>query len=564
MSSGRYRVKIRPGYENVSLGGTTKSYDAGEEVEIDLAEYQRVIAGAGVVFDVLTAPSDFGTLVPSPTGVAATDTAAIQAAINQSGHAVLAPGRYELTPAGLVLTSNTILSGAGENFTTLHQASTTGSALTGVDLSHVAVRDLRLLGPGPYTGTGYGINFTLSGTAGNATFYVELSNIRVEEFGMDGVQLATPIVSKLDRVQAFKNGRHGIHLTSTGQADGTSSSLIACFSAGNHGAGIRLKQQAYSTLSACAGDANGIGYEYDTCVGITESGCGTEEPYDFSAFQAGYTGMSRKIFNTKITLNSPYMIGNIYRSMWVTNGSEVVANNLFEGSPGNPDAPVNTPTYSVDVDAGCKVTLNNHSVVTALRTAASTTTVMPDALASAGGGSAPAPLITGQEVTMDPLGSAATSMGGSGSLRLTYFTAAVGGTFTKLRTLTSTPAAGATPTLAKMGIYSVASNGNLTLLAGTANDTTLWSATNTAYERTTTTSYTLVAGQRYALGVLVVTAAAIPSLVGKSSVGSAAANAELARAPRRTGSIGSQTDLPSAPTFDLVADTATAIYGACA
>jgi hypothetical protein len=325
-------------------------------------------------------PDVLGTLsrVAPPTGNATTDTANIQAAINRGGRPSLEAGQYELTAAGLTFRSNVVLQGAGENSTTLHQASSTGNAISGTDLSHVAIRDLRLLGPGPYTGTGYGVDFGLSGTGGNATFYVEMRNVRVEEFGMDGVRILAPIVSEFSRVQPFKNGRHGIHLFATGDIAGTSCTLTACFPAGNHGAGIRLKQMAYSALNGCAGDANGTAYEYDTCSGITENGCGSEEPYDFSAFQAGYTGYSRKVFNSKVVLNSPYMIGNIGTALWVTNGSLVTINSLFEGSPGNPDSPTNNPTASLKVDSGCTVILNGKSVVTAMNLAAGTTRQLSD------------------------------------------------------------------------------------------------------------------------------------------------------------------------------------------
>jgi hypothetical protein len=319
------------------------------------------------------APTSGTVVAPSGNTNGVADTAALQAALNSTGLVRLQAGDYYLTSAGLTMHSNTVLQGAGEFSTTIHQASSTGNAISGTDLSHVAIRDLRLLGPGPYTGTGYGVDFGLSGTGGNATFYVEMRNVRAEEFGMDGVRILAPIVSEFSRVQPFKNGRHGIHLFATGDIAGTSCTLTACFPAGNHGAGIRLKQMAYSALNGCAGDANGTAYEYDTCSGITENGCGSEEPYDFSAFQAGYTGFSRKVFNSKVVLNSPYMIGNIGTALWVTNGSLVTINSLFEGSPGNPDSPTNNPTASLKVDSGCTVNLNGKSVVTAMSLAAGTT-----------------------------------------------------------------------------------------------------------------------------------------------------------------------------------------------
>ena len=297
------------------------------------------------------------------------------------GVVALGAGTYAL-PIALPANVPITLQGQGIGATELHQASSSADGITGSDVQNLVIRDLTISGPGPWTGTGSGINLTVSGTAGNATFYVDISNVHVKNFGVDGVSIETPIVSQLSRVRAFQNGRHGIHLHSTGDLAGTSTNLEACFPAGNHGAGIRLKQQCYTSLNGCAGDANGIAYEYDTCQGITENGCGSEEPYDFTAFQTGYVGYSRRIFNSKITLNSPYAIGNIGTAYYVTNLSKVVFNSPYEGSPGNADSPTNNPTASIKVDSGCTVAVLNPALVTATDYAAGTTKVLPDDLTS--------------------------------------------------------------------------------------------------------------------------------------------------------------------------------------
>ena len=105
---------------------------------------------------------------------------------------------------------------------------------------------------------------------------------------------------------------------------------------------------------------------------------------------------------------------------------------------------------------------------------------------------------------------------GSQQLRLSFFTALKTETVTQVRCATGSTAAGATPTLVRMGVYSVAgadSQGDLTLLTATASDTSLLAAANTAYTAPLTTPLSKVAGQRYAVGLLVVTAAATPTLV---------------------------------------------------
>jgi hypothetical protein len=495
----------------------------------------------------------------------ADDTAALQAAIDAlgpgGGVVSLPPGHYRTT-APLVVHSGVTLVGAGEQSSFIELATAGVHCITGTDLLHVSVRDLHLTGPGQAAAAADGIHFDLSGQAGNATFYVNVENVYAEQFGRDGVSVQTPIVSTFTRVMSFHLGRHGLNLYSSGEADGTSCAVTACYSAGAWGAGYHLKQMAYSTLDGCAADACGISYEYDTCVGITESGCGSEEPYDFSAHSPGYTGLSRKVFNSKAAFNSPYMIGNIGTAFWVTNGSRISISELFEGSPGNPDAPVSNPTVSLLVDSGCKVILTNPATVTAMSLAAGTTTTLPDDIGSGGGGGSADPnALTGAEATMRRIdvGSVTLALGASGSVRLTYFSAVRSGSHTQLRMVTGTTAAAATPTLCRMGLYSVAANGNLTLLAATANDPTLFAAANTAYTRATTAPFAVVAGQRYAIGVLVVTAAALPTFLGAAVSGSYAATL-LAEDPRVTAAYSGQTDLPASITWDVLSTMATVFY----
>lgn len=128
----------------------------------------------------------------------------------------------------------------------------------------------------------------------------------------------------------------------------------------------------------------------------------------------------------------------------------------------------------------------------------------------------------------------------TGALRFTFFTAASSFTATQVQMQSGGTPAAATPTLARIGLYSVATNGDLTLVASTANDTTLFAAANTLYTRSLSSSYQLVAGQRYAIAVLIVTATTAPTVLG-SGIGTAAS----ALSPRLSASIGSQTDLPA-------------------
>src|SRR5688572_24209899 len=138
----------------------------------------------------------------------------------------------------------------------------------------------------------------------------------------------------------------------------------------------------------------------------------------------------------------------------------------------------------------------------------------------------------------------ATSLGGpsgSGQLRLMYFTCRKTETTSQVRMYSSTTAAGATPTLVRIGLYSIAANGDGTLVASTVNDTALFSAASTTYQKSWSTPYAKAAGQRYAVGLLIVTAAALPTLLG-SFVGNA--GLATASAPTMAASLTGQADLP--------------------
>ena len=143
---------------------------------------------------------------------------------------------------------------------------------------------------------------------------------------------------------------------------------------------------------------------------------------------------------------------------------------------------------------------------------------------------------------------------GSGNVRLTYFTAAKTETINSIRTVCTI--AGTSPTLQRIGIYSIDGSGNLTLVASTATDTTLWIAV-TSYTKALSASFSKVRGTRYALGILYVGTGTAPSLSGLLPGGSAA---EAGQPPRLSGFVSGQTDLPSSVTAASISDTSNNHY----
>jgi hypothetical protein len=131
---------------------------------------------------------------------------------------------------------------------------------------------------------------------------------------------------------------------------------------------------------------------------------------------------------------------------------------------------------------------------------------------------------------------------GSGSMRGSQFTATKTETITQVKMLTNGTAAGATPTLCRIGIYQVNQATNLhTLVASIPNDTTLFATATTAYTRTLSAPLAKVAGTRYSVCALVVSAFALngfPGLIGHAS-------GEASVAPALTTRADGVTDLPA-------------------
>lgn len=150
----------------------------------------------------------------------------------------------------------------------------------------------------------------------------------------------------------------------------------------------------------------------------------------------------------------------------------------------------------------------------------------------------------GGECTFDPRLALSAIVLATQRLQLTYFTAALTETCTRIAVNTSGTAAGATPTIVRFGVYSVAGNGDLTLIGSIPNDITLLAAANTRYVKATSASFLKTQGQFYAVGVLVVSAAAMPSIMGNGAMGGTGLSLLRTGTGRRQGRVASQADLP--------------------
>lgn len=171
-----------------------------------------------------------------------------------------------------------------------------------------------------------------------------------------------------------------------------------------------------------------------------------------------------------------------------------------------------------------------------------------------------APLTSGRETVPRVTVSNAVGPITSGQMQFAFFTPDTSYSSTLVRVGCGATAA-ASVTLARVGLYTVDSAGNLALVASTANDTTLFATINTMYTKTWTTPVTVNGGQQYAVGVLV-TATTMPAWLGVAL--STAMAAEFALAPRLTGTLASQADLPASTSTAALANTHRVIYAAIA
>lgn len=134
----------------------------------------------------------------------------------------------------------------------------------------------------------------------------------------------------------------------------------------------------------------------------------------------------------------------------------------------------------------------------------------------------------------------ATSLTGvfpSGTQQFTFFTASQTRRIQSIATDIGT-AAVATPTLCRLGLYEVTLTQGVNLLAATANDPNLFSVGSSSPRRDLNVPVVIERGRRYAAALLLVSAAAGPTILRAISGGQTSL-----RLPRTTGNITGVTDL---------------------
>lgn len=145
-------------------------------------------------------------------------------------------------------------------------------------------------------------------------------------------------------------------------------------------------------------------------------------------------------------------------------------------------------------------------------------------------------------------------------LKLIGFTARATQNISQIRVVTNATAAGATPSLCRFGVYSRDSANLYTLIASTPNDTTLFAAANTTYNKSFSSAFLKTAGTDYLVGLLIVSAAAFPTFCAPIASGGSPAGYStdvLGAFPQVAGQVAGQADLPTTIAGASVAATTT-------
>lgn len=143
-------------------------------------------------------------------------------------------------------------------------------------------------------------------------------------------------------------------------------------------------------------------------------------------------------------------------------------------------------------------------------------------------------------------------------LRLVYVTAKKTETISQVKMWSGAVAAGATPSLIRVGIWTADNDGALLSQVGaTPNDTALLVGTFASYTKALSASFTKQRGQRYGVGLLVVTAATAPQVMSGSGN---LLNLMMATSPRIAAQVAAQGDLPASLAVGSLAASGNPLY----
>lgn len=366
----------------IQITGTTWTVVRGAENTTPIAHasgftvQQVVTAGVMGNFQQVFSVRDFG----AKGDAANDDTTAIQTAINvaasainniNGGYVYFPPGAYKIT-AALNVPALVSIIGAGRGpysgniapVTIWQSASNTHGMILGtspVGAACITLQGFLLVGPGAGSGTGKGIIYNSGGTPEN----LRITDVTVDSFGSNGIEIFGPIVSRFEGVVSQFNGAKGIYING-GPGAFTSLVFNACWANGNATQGYHIYSGGYSVMNGCASDGNGIGYLIDTCNGLHLSSCGAESNVAKNSLDGSHFEITG---STDIVMTGCATFANPAKAIWITGSSNSVVVTTFRET-----GPTGTATASIQVDSGCQaILMGTTDVATAMSLASGTT-----------------------------------------------------------------------------------------------------------------------------------------------------------------------------------------------
>jgi hypothetical protein len=268
----------------------------GDNIEY-ASKYDQLIA-IGKVIAAGGSVGSYVTYAPPPTGVEATDTAAIQAAHDalpsRGGKIILQEGVYMLSATGVTFTKQTHLIGAGRDMTVIGMNSTNGTAITcnvdGCILEHFSMSNVNF---GTQTG-GAGIRMQKAAES-------RIRDVWLYNF-YDNISVEQGYYWSIINCHIYSPWRYGIRVQSTVSNDSGDMNIIDCWFDQ-----LNVTRNATSAL------------RWETGSGLRVLGCkfnGSNSPYRFAthidiAFDAVTTAIqnSADIFIQNNSIENPGTTG---------------------------------------------------------------------------------------------------------------------------------------------------------------------------------------------------------------------------------------------------------------
>ena len=254
----------------------------------------------------------------------ADDTTAIQNAVNS-----LSSGDILYFPSGTYLITTTI------NFTGLSNIEIRGTGNSTIlaqgfnghhfvfdDCQRMRIVSLKLQGEGINSANSVGgIWFKLTNNSNNPHHVLEY--VEIDGVTNNGITMAVPILVNLKNVKVINVSGDCFNFY-----NGTSVHLDTCYAITSTQAGFKFSNMTYCTLSSCAAEVNGIGYQFVNSKSIVCNGCGSEDQLNRST---SYPGYAYQVDGLKIVLNSCYARNSGGGHISEINGGKAVLIDFFDG-----------------------------------------------------------------------------------------------------------------------------------------------------------------------------------------------------------------------------------------